>query len=185
MGERRPVASREVEPPAAVLEDLYVNQHLTIRQVAARTGLSPRQVWRRLEEAGIPRRQSGPQRTEVDAERLEELYVRRGLSMDAVARELRVSRGVVERNLRSHHIRRTRRQRIPRHVLEELYVERRLSAEGVAARTGTTKAIVLADLRYWGLARRTGGGARPLSREMLERVYHDVIDLLGPEGEGG
>ncbi len=184
MEERRRVAPRDSEPPAAVLEDLYVHQHLTIRQVAARTGLSPRQVWRRLEEAGIPRRPSGPQRTEVDPERLRELYVRRGLSMDAVARELRVSRGVVERNLRSHHIRRTRRPRIPRPVLEELYVERRLSAEAVAERTGTTKAIVLADLRYWGLERRTGGGARPLSREVLERVYHDVIELLGPEAGG-
>ncbi len=152
---------------------------MTIRQVAAQTGLSPRQVWRRLDEAGIPRRASGPQRTAVDPEVLKDLYLRRGLSMDAVARELRVSRGVVERNLRTHHIRRARRQRIPREVLEDLYVERRLSAEAVAARTGTTKAIVLSDLRYWGLARRTGGGARPLSREVLEQVYRDVVELLG------
>ena len=179
MGERRPVASRGVEPPASVLQELYVDQQLTIRQVAARTGLSPRQVWRRLEEAGIPRRPSGPQRTQVDRKVLEDLYLRRGLSMDAVARELRVSRGVVERNLRSQHIRRSRRERIPRPVLEDLYVNRRLSAEAVAARTGTTKAIVLADLRHWGLARRVGGGARPLSRELLERVYQDVVDLLG------
>lgn len=177
--ERGPLASRAVDPPAEVLEELYVCQNLTIRQVAARTGLSPRQVWRRLEEAGIPRRPSGPRRTALDPKRLEDLYLRRGLSMDAVARELRVSRGVVERSLRIHGIRRRRRERIPRQLLEELYVRRRLSAEGVAARTGTTKAIVLADLRYWGLARRAGGGARALSRETLERVYHDVVDLLG------
>jgi AcrR family transcriptional regulator len=173
------LASRAVDPPAEVLEQLYVGQNLTIRQVAARTGLSPRQVWRRLEEAGIPRRPSGPQRTAVDRRLLEDLYLRRGLSMDAVARELRVSRGVVERNLRSQHIRRARRERIAREVLEEFYVRRRLSAEAVAARTGTTKAIVLADLRHWGLARRAGGGARPLSREVLERVYRDVVEILG------
>ena len=173
------MASRAVDPAAEVLEELYVRQNLTIRQVAARTGLSPRQVWRRLEEAGIPRRPSGPRRTEVDPRLLEELYLRRGLSMDAVARELRVSRGVVERSLRSHGIRRHRRERLPRPLLEELYVQGRLSAEAVAARTGTTKAIVLADLRHWGLARRAGGGARPLSREELERIYREVVDLLG------
>ncbi|MDQ3947263.1 MAG: winged helix-turn-helix domain-containing protein [Actinomycetota bacterium] len=171
--------SRAVDPPAEVLEELYVRQNLTIRQVAVRTGLSPRQVWRRLEEAGIPRRPSGPRRTALDPQRLEDLYLRRGLSMDAVARELRVSRGVVERSLRIHGIRRHRRERIPRPVLEELYVQRRLSAEEVAARTGTTKAIVLADLRHWGLARRAGGGPRPLSRDVLEQVYRDVVDLLG------
>ena len=173
------MVSRAVDPPAKVLEDLYVHQNLTIRQVAARTGLSPRQVWRRLAEAGIPRRPSGPRRTALDPQRLEDLYIRRGMSMDAVARELRVSRGVVERSLRVHGIRRHRRERIPRQMLEELYIRRRLSAEAVAARTGTTKAIVLADLRHWGLARRAGGGARPLSREVLERVYRDVVELLG------
>ncbi|MGH9041054.1 MAG: hypothetical protein ACRDZ3_12570 [Acidimicrobiia bacterium] len=179
------MASPGPEPPAATLEDLYVRQQLTIRQVAALTGLSPRQVWRRLEEAGIPRRPSGPQRTEVDVNVLEDLYLRRGLSMDAVARELRVSRGVVERNLRNHHIRRTRRPRIPRAVLQDLYVERRLGASTVADRTGTSKAIVLADLRYWGLDRRAGGGAKPLSRETLERVYRDVVDLLGDDDPSG
>ncbi|MGH9003740.1 MAG: winged helix-turn-helix domain-containing protein, partial [Acidimicrobiia bacterium] len=42
------MAPRGGEPPAEQLQQLYVDQHLTIRQVAARTGLSPRQVWRRL-----------------------------------------------------------------------------------------------------------------------------------------
>jgi hypothetical protein len=144
--------------------------------VAAHLGLSNREVWRQLKNAGIPRRSVGVRGTVLDADVLKELYVRERLSINQVAARLGVGRSVVERNLRTNSITRTRRQRLPKDLLEELYVRRRLSAEAVAGRVGCSKENVLADLRYWNLPRRRAGrGPKPLTREFAERVYRDLL----------
>jgi predicted RNA-binding protein with RPS1 domain len=178
---------------ARVLEELYLRQGLSIRQMAAHLGLSNRAVWRELKNAGIPRRSVGVRGTVLDPEVLRDLYVNERLSINQVAARLGVARSVVERNLRANSITRTRRQRLPKELLEELYVNRRLSAEAVATRVGCSTENVLADLRYWGLPRRRAGrGPKPLTRGFAERVYKDLlgdmdqIDSPGPDlrGEG-
>jgi plasmid maintenance system antidote protein VapI len=173
---------------ARLLEELYLRQGLTIRQVAAHLGLSNREVWRQLKNAGIPRRSVGVRGTVLDPEVLQELYVKERLSINQVAARLGVGRSVVERNLRTNSITRARRQRLPKELLEELYIGRRLSAEAVAARVGVSKENVLADLRYWNLPRRRAGrGPKPLTREFAERVYRDLLrdvyDIETPDGE--
>jgi hypothetical protein len=144
--------------------------------VAANLGLSNREVWRQLKNAGIPRRSVGVRGTVLDVDVLQELYVKERLSINQVAARLGVGRSVVERNLRTNSITRTRRQRLAKEDLEELYVRRRLSAEAVANRVGVSKENVLADLRYWGLPRRRAGrGPKPLTKEFAERVYQDLL----------
>ena len=165
-----------VDQEAEELVELYVRQGLTIREVATHLGVSNREVWLRLKDAGIPRRSVGVPGTVLDPVILRELYVRDGLSMTQVAARLGVGRSVVVRNLRVHDIARGERRRLSKEVLEELYLSQGLSAEAIAARAGVRREHVLADLRHWGLPRRHGGRVpKPLTREFAERVYRDLL----------
>lgn len=154
---RRPRVSPEL------VAGLYVGEGLSIRAVAARTGLDQRDVWRRLTEAGVPRRPRGTAGAVLPRPHLEDLYVRRGLSIGEVARRTGVGPDAVRRNLAQYGIPRRPpvREPLPAEVLHRLYAGEELSLLAVAARLGATRGKVRRDGRLHGIAcRRPGRWAR-------------------------
>lgn len=93
-------------PPKEVLEDLYLAQGLTVAQIARRYGTAPPKARRWLAEAGVPvaERTSRTHRRVLPRDVLEDLYVGRDLSAEAVAAELGVPLAHVLRSLHDHGI---------------------------------------------------------------------------------
>ena len=100
-------------PDPDVLADLYVRQELSAPEIARRYGVHPHTPWRWLDAAGIPRRRRGPRPAgpAVDRDTLEDLYLRQGLSITAIAARLGRSTNAVVVALDRHGVPRWRRGR--------------------------------------------------------------------------
>jgi transposase len=180
------------------LERLYVGQGLSVNAVAARLGVSPATVSRRLRELGIPLRpprrrpspRSAPAATEMPgtvelslAAALRELYVRQGLAASEVAVRLGIPATRVRAQLRALGIPvrpggaagRVGRpgDPLPRVLLERLYVQQGLSVGQVAARLGVDRERVTRRLAAYGIRPHPHGwrGEHGLTHPVLQELY--------------
>lgn len=171
------------------LRRLYVDQQLTIREVADRLNVPKNRIIRDLTLAGIPRRSRhsrrprGP-RLAVTAERLTDLYVNQGLTLAQLGAELQVSEGYLRRRLRESGITERRGTFGPKPASTNRVVARAcllytsgLSMTAVGAELGisaTQVALILAEADI--PVRRPG--PRPLyddppTRRVLTQLYQD------------
>jgi transposase len=163
----------------------------SIRQIAARSGLSRPIVRSVLARAGVevapygrgrPRPHMRTVRPDGIDQALEMLYTAGGLTRRQVAESLRVPEHRVRAWLESGHLaRRTRgwanredRQRLDRQTLLDLYVESGLTAAEVGERTGAPLQKVLAALHDNGLPVRIHDHTQNRSMILLDLLYQDT-----------
>lgn len=159
-----------------LLEELYRNQGLAPADIAGRLGCSIAHVKRELHRCGIPPRQRQaplpPGVVPITKQLLEELYVRRGLTMAEVAAEVGGHPSRVGAALRRFAIaaRPSGSRRLPglepltRDLLVDLYVVQRLGSVTIARRLGGHPSRILHALHRFGIPTRVEAGrgvARP------------------------
>lgn len=145
---RRPRGPSKNAPPppkVASLRQLYVNEGLSVGEVAHRLGLSRGRVTAALDAAGISRRRpgwtEGTPPAPITAEQLTELYVEDGKTVREVAAVLDTTTTRVNAALRRQGIPRQPEPQKPppplaldKTTLTDLYVTRRLDDEAIGTR---------------------------------------------------
>jgi hypothetical protein len=141
-----PVGDPDDPLPKALLERLYLEQHLSPWDIAKLTGTTARQVDYRLTRYSVPRRQPGEHVLirDLDPETLRELYRGQERSDPDIAALYQVSEGHVSSTRRHHGIesrpgaQRTSAGRTPlsKEVLERLHVKGGMTAEQIAVELG-------------------------------------------------
>ena len=182
----RPAEAAEPGPLSTErLVELYVTQRLSSVAIARRFGISPKAVCEQLYRAGITPRGGSVPKELAPRELLVELYVERGLSSDAIARQLGCSSQTVREQLRRWNIPlRSRGTSSPataaltRDVLLDLYGDQEMTMAEIASRFGCSVAGVGKLLRRHGIPVRSSLGKRvrpddPLSADVLRRLYVD------------
>jgi len=177
------------------LRTLYVEQRLTTREVGAELGMSHKRVIRELALAGIPRRSRHErrprnERAEVTREALEELYVRRGLSVRELTAWFGVSDEYLRKRLRECGFAKRRgtfRPKLSRsrgEIVDDaarLYVEAGLSLRDVGAHLDVSSSLVREMLHEAGVTvRPPGRWGSGRSRQLLRDLYGDaeVVEVL-------
>jgi hypothetical protein len=96
----------EIETSRSELLQLYVERRLTQHQIADHFGVTIANVRARFKREGIPARMERfkPQKPPLEREPLEDMYVRRGMTVNEIAKELRAGDKRVLRSLRHHGI---------------------------------------------------------------------------------
>lgn len=164
------------------LRSLYVEEGLTLVEIAERVGCSPGAVGKRLHRAGVKMRpRGGPARPPDESdvvERLRELYVEQGLSVLEVARRFGRSRDWVITRLDRFGLPRRGWQKKPRLALpasklRQMWVDERRSLPEVAERFCVPADWVRAELARYGISRprRSPSGLAPLTTKVLEDLY--------------
>lgn len=197
-----PTRSRHLEIEGrerVLLEELYVTLGLSTYEIAGLMGLSREQVSRRLRRLGIPLRprgRGGRRRTPrlLPPGPLEELYVRRRLTIEQVAGLLGVTPSVVKASLRAHGVPIRTRGRCNREdrfgidpkVLERLYVEEERSADEIGRMFGVSRNVVLRTAHDYGIPVWTGGtrATRTPRIRLLDALYDEpaVREVLRRHG---
>ncbi len=193
---RPPSPARPPRPPdperppltKELLEELYVRDNLTLREVAKRCGWkSEGPVRKALHREEIPlRRQTVPRRTvELTRELLQELYVTQGLSAPAIVEILgdysatTIHQALKREGIATRGPRYTSNTPMPELseiLLRRLYVDRRLRVREIAERLGYARGAVSRALREHGIVveRRRGRPRqhrREFDRATLEELY--------------
>jgi transposase len=174
---------------AQVLTELYVDQGLSLKQVAERLGppATKRVVQRGLEFHGIALRPARPPARSqllMSAEELERLYVNEGRSLPEVAAYFGVVPGTVIKRMRALGIDRRKggwrsvgeREPLTRELLHELRVVQRMSAAQIAEKLGYSRIQVSSALQRHGVGaswRRDGSLAERLGPGELWRLHND------------
>ncbi len=193
------VAPSTTPPPAArdtvhvsreLLEDRYLKQGLSARQIGQEVGISERSVLLRLHRYDIPMRPAGGGRSVQDRltkDVLEDLHLVRGKTIAQIANELEVSAESVRRALHQHGLisSQTNRatavaERLTKEALVEAYVTDGLKLSEIADRFDVSAETVR---RYAGIhgitldrgryGRRAGPLAELLTEEVLRREHHE------------
>ena len=188
----RPARRRADRPPLPTLtteqlSELYVDQGLTARQIAARFGGSANWVLTALDTRGIPRRPGGSRTVPplaVDAATLTDLYLTRRLDDPAIGAQLGVPAWRVTARRRQLGV--TRPHLPPPHpgpppppppeVLRRLYLGQRLTIAALGKRYHTAPKVARRWLRDAGvpIQPRTSRDHRiTLDTTQLRELYHD------------
>lgn len=199
---RQPRRLEDDDLDIALAERLYLDEGLSLREVARRLGLTPDKLRVRLARAGIEVRPPGGATSKVPLERawLADAYGVRLLSHKEIATEAGCSVAHVRNELRRHGVRRHRVPaplppgwlRLTPELLEKLYVEEALTTSQVAERAGGSAGRVLAALRRAGIPTRAPGtpAGRRLTRltpELLHQLYvaEELSTTQIADGVGG
>jgi hypothetical protein len=180
--------------PRVLLERLYVQEGLSVRQVAARLGVGRERVARRLAAYGIrPHPHGWRGEHGLTHPVLQELYERQQLTLRDIAERFGVTHGTVRRALVRHGIaarpRTVRgsggRPPLSAEVLHELYVTRGQSMTQVARQLGyltpqgtpavarVRRALARAGIRRRQVWQGNLVGRRGVDRGLLEELYVD------------
>lgn len=179
------------------LRTLYVDEQRTTREVAAEFGVPHHRVIRQLALLGIPRRSRHVRpprdaRAQVTPDALEELYVRRGMSIRDLTAVFGVSDEYLRKRLRecalakrpgSFKPQRAERRAALMAEAAELYGEAHLAMRDVATELGVSTSTVREMLHEAGVPVRPPGVGRSGSareRRVLRDLYRDaeVIAVL-------
>ena len=90
--------------PRDLIYQLYIVDGLTLKQVGARLGVGAKIISRELMRHGINHRHTSLEPPRFERELLIKLYETEGLSIEAVAKVLNVSRGVISYAVKRHGI---------------------------------------------------------------------------------
>lgn len=179
----------------ARLRELYVTQRLTTREVGEVLGMSPNRVTRELALAGIPRRSPHDRRprdarANVTKDALEEMYVRRGLTVRELTEVFGVSDEYLRKRLREVGFAKrpgTFRPKLERDRADlmaaavELYAREGSSMRDVANELDISASTVR-DLLHEAGATVRPPGRHPIGseRRVLRDLYKDpdVVDVL-------
>lgn len=168
---RGPSRSLPPVPDEDVLRALYVEQQMTVAQVAAAVDISTTRITDALKRYGITLRKpgwtDGVPPPPITAEQLQQLYVQRELSVDETAAALNTTDTRVRAALHRHQIPiRTERRPPPalelgKQELTELYVRQRLDDAQIGELHGVPPWRVRQRLRELGVRRPQVDPPRP------------------------
>ena len=166
---------------------LYERDGWTIAEIAEELGTTRDKIAVRLHLSGAALRPAQPRSgrlPRLGRSQLVAAYVKRGMSIEQIAREHSCSPAHVRNELRRHDV---HRSRVPSALpdgwaaltpalLRRLYVRDCLTAGEVAAQVGGSPARVLSALRRAGISRRppgtrSGHRLQPLTAELLHQLY--------------
>lgn len=83
---------------------LYENHRMSLRQIGRYLDISPQTVKSRLASLGIELFVPPPKHTQIDKERLEDLYFKKNFPINTIAQTLGVSSGIIYLALKSRKI---------------------------------------------------------------------------------
>ena len=154
-------------PDTARLRRLYVDEQMTISQVAASLGVAPQTVHNRLVAAQIPRRPSpSTPRTDITDDEIRRLYVDQQWSAPEIAAHLGCGTSTVYARLDRLGVARrpARRRQDDRPTtddLRELYATEELSLRQIAERFDVSAQAVHSWVTAAGIERRSPGSTGP------------------------
>lgn len=161
---RRPVAADHPALAPEILRRLYIEEGLSLKQVADRIGppASKRIVQRALQRDGVPLRPAIPparKQALMSKEQLERLYIDEGRSLPEVAAIFGVTPSTVIKRMRSFNLDRRKgawrgvgdRQPLSHDLLWELRVVQRLSAHRIGETLGYSEIQVRSALKRHGI----------------------------------
>jgi transposase len=184
---RMTVPRRKIELTRELLQDLYVNQRLSMPTIVRVLGdLSATSIREALLREGIPIR--GPRYTsttpmpELSEALLRMMYLDQRLRVHEIAERLGYARAAVSRALREHGLvverrrgrPRSQRRECDRETLEELYLRQDMSAAAVGREVGVSAGFVLKRLHDFAIPVRRSRWERPEeSQARLDRLRKD------------
>jgi len=156
---------------------LFLNEGLTLQQVAERMGVSRQAVHSRFTRAGIPTRRPDVVSLEVlnDTRRM---YEDEGFSIERIARHFGIKILLARKRLARAGavIHKSRRPifTFDRDLMYALYIKERLSLAGVSERLGVSQNVVIRELRLHGIKQRPRYVKIRIDRDELYKLY--VVD---------
>jgi transposase/predicted DNA-binding protein YlxM (UPF0122 family) len=165
---------------AEVLRGLYVDERLTLSEIAERLGCSARAVANRLTTFAIaPRpRGRGPRSGEdpaIPSATLRAMYVDQARSIRAIAEALGTSSDVIRARMRAYGIEHGLREasQLAPELLRSLYLDQGQGIAEIAAALGVSQSQVRADLTRHGIHRPRGHAPKlaALDPDRLEDLY--------------
>jgi IS30 family transposase len=170
-------ALKSIRIPKEQLEKMYVEQQMSGPEIAKALGCDPGVIYRELRRHGIPRRSKEEItrlsraktaiRDKIDEGILWEMYYKRRLSKNQIAKALGYSASTISRRMKDLNMesrslsealrisRRDLRIEIPKEVLRELYVKRVLSTEEIGEILGCSPNTVYRRLQGHGIKVRS------------------------------
>lgn len=142
------------------LRRMYVEEGLTLAEIAGRLGVAPQTVWNRLRAQSIPTRPSpSTPRSDLDAKEVARLYVEQGMSAPAIARAVGCGVATVYSRLDAAGVSRrpangARSRRPPVDALRLRYEVERQTVREVAREFAVTRQAVYGWLRDAGIGLR-------------------------------
>jgi predicted DNA-binding protein YlxM (UPF0122 family) len=162
------------------LFELYVEKLWTQKAIANYLDCSIHNVRKYIHRYQLPTNQllRKLRITEEELKRyLHHLYIEKGLTIQGIAIELNVSKGVIQRNLASLGITKKKSGQISKQVLKELYLDQSLSVPEIANRFSCGISQVYTLIQRYGLpSRKPVMGLRKKLRmsdeELADYLYH-------------
>ena len=144
--------------------DLYINKHLSCRQIADVTGFSQTMITTRLREKGVLRTRVEndvfrKKLTQDDWDIWVDLYKNQNISTGEIAKRLKISPKTIQKKLGELGFLKTRVESRTLYtdtdvnLWVKLYVTEKLSARQVAEKTGASEKIIQKRLRLLGVLR--------------------------------
>lgn len=138
------------------LEQLYLTEEKSEKEIGAIMGHDPRTIRRRLRDHGIPLRKWQMYRDKIPEETLHRMYVTDHRSIVSISREFECSAPVISGLLGEYGIKRNVRldHKLTKEFLTEMYVDKAKSAKEIAKEVGCGAATVHRHIRRHGISTR-------------------------------
>lgn len=160
------------------LNKLYVNDSLSIYQIAPILECHPATVAKKLHEFNIAIK-TPSERTIISKSILENLYLRERLSINQIAKQLKCSGKTIRRGMKIYNISLRPRKRvvIEKKILEHLYHRKKLSLQAIGKKYNLTPSCVLRKMRKFNILLRkswttnTIHAKKPFTGSLREKAY--------------
>ena len=178
---------RRVSIDRTTLEQLYVTEGKSEKEIGAIMNRDPRTVLRLLRDHNMPLRKRLTHRDRISPETLRRMYVTDHRSITSIYREFECTAQAISGLLSEYGIekRNSRLDRIlTKEFLTEMYVSKAMSAKKIAKRVGCGASAVYGRIRLHGIPTRKDHSAEYgsfLTRCRTEgrRRRREIVDMMG------
>jgi len=170
-----------------ILEDYYINQKLSIRQIARKFNVNYSTIHQWLIKFNIPRREKPPEKIHIPKEELIKLYVKEGKSASEIARIYNVAHTTILDKLRKFGIEPRNDKKLKdipnlKEKLTELYINQGKTMEAIAKEFGVTKEAIYRWIKKFGLKKeipavkieKDNRKLREIPKEELKQILTDL-----------
>lgn len=155
-----------------LLKKLYLKKLLSKKEIASLLKCNITTIHKKMEKFGIPARNQieavriamRKQIIKIPKSQLENLYLKKKLSISEIAKKLNYDRSIIKRELEGHRILlrtqsevvslRRKKERIKKMVLKKFYYKDRLTQEQIAKKLGKSKEHISILMKEYGLKTR-------------------------------
>lgn len=178
---------RRVSIDRTTLEQLYVTEGKSVKEIGAIVDHDPRTVLRRLRDHGIPLRERRTHRDRISPETLRRMYVTDRRSIASISREFECGEQAISGLLDEYGIeKRSSRfdSMLTKEFLTEMYVDKAMPAREIAKMVGCGAAAVYRCIHLHGIPTREDRSAEYRSflarcRTEGQRRKLEIVNMLG------